>query len=239
MGVQVGLGTDVAGGYSPSMLHAMRSCVVASRALRMQRLAIMGLQQPQPCPSSIPAHAASSISLSQAPFPQPQSEQPEQSHQPPSHAGAGSSELDGGSSKLPAAGTSTLRSSEGASPEGQESHADSRGNVQPAAGESGDIVIVPAAQRQQLEGSVLDWKAAFWLGTQGGAGALGIQDVCGSLEVGKSFDALRVDIRASTFDVFAADSQMDAFQKFVNLGDDRNIKTVWVMGRQVYNAASS
>ena len=32
---QVGLGTDVAGGYSPSMLSAMRSAVLASKAVRM------------------------------------------------------------------------------------------------------------------------------------------------------------------------------------------------------------
>lgn len=35
--VQVGLGTDVAGGYSPSMLNAMRSTVVAAKAVRMLR----------------------------------------------------------------------------------------------------------------------------------------------------------------------------------------------------------
>ena len=39
LGVKVGLGTDVAGGYSPSMLSALRSAVVASKALRMQHLA--------------------------------------------------------------------------------------------------------------------------------------------------------------------------------------------------------
>lgn len=31
--VQVGLGTDVAGGYSPSMLNAVRSAVIASRVV--------------------------------------------------------------------------------------------------------------------------------------------------------------------------------------------------------------
>ena len=35
--VQVGLGTDVAGGYSPSMLSAMCSAVVAAKAVRMLR----------------------------------------------------------------------------------------------------------------------------------------------------------------------------------------------------------
>lgn len=35
---QVGLGTDVAGGYSPSMLSAMRSAVLTSKAVRMMRI---------------------------------------------------------------------------------------------------------------------------------------------------------------------------------------------------------
>jgi cytosine/adenosine deaminase-related metal-dependent hydrolase len=37
-GVKVGLGTDVAGGYSPSMLSSIRNAVVTSRALRMAEL---------------------------------------------------------------------------------------------------------------------------------------------------------------------------------------------------------
>jgi hypothetical protein len=36
--LQVGLGTDVAGGYSPSMLSAMRSAVVNSKVVRMLRI---------------------------------------------------------------------------------------------------------------------------------------------------------------------------------------------------------
>ena len=36
---QVGLGTDCAGGYAPSIMSAMRTAVVASKALRMQTIA--------------------------------------------------------------------------------------------------------------------------------------------------------------------------------------------------------
>ena len=36
--LQVGLGTDVAGGYSPSMLSAMRTAVINSKALRMMKI---------------------------------------------------------------------------------------------------------------------------------------------------------------------------------------------------------
>lgn len=39
----MGLGTDVAGGYSFSMLDAMRAAVVNSKAIRMQTLALQDL----------------------------------------------------------------------------------------------------------------------------------------------------------------------------------------------------
>ena len=39
LGLKVGLGTDVAGGYSPSMLNAIRMAVVNGRCLRAQKLA--------------------------------------------------------------------------------------------------------------------------------------------------------------------------------------------------------
>ena len=51
----------------------------------------------------------------------------------------------------------------------------------------------------------------------------------GSFEVGKEFDALMID-PISTFDTFTGDKQLDVFQKFINLGDDRNIRAVWVQG---------
>ena len=37
LGVKVGLGTDVAGGYSPSMLVAIRHAVLASKTLQFRR----------------------------------------------------------------------------------------------------------------------------------------------------------------------------------------------------------
>ena len=42
LGLKVGLGTDVAGGISPSMLTAIRMAVVNSRCLRAHKLAIKG-----------------------------------------------------------------------------------------------------------------------------------------------------------------------------------------------------
>jgi guanine deaminase len=40
LGLKVGLGTDVAGGISPSMLTAIRMAVVNSRCLRAHKLAL-------------------------------------------------------------------------------------------------------------------------------------------------------------------------------------------------------
>ena len=110
-----------------------------------------------------------------------------------------------------------------------------------ASAEPGNSFCIPAPEsRKEVQAAnLLDWKGAFWLATVGGAQALGLEKTCGTLEVGKSFDALRVDTRnAAAFDVFPADTPMDIFQKFVNLGDDRNIKAVWVGGKLVHHKVS-
>ena len=52
---QVGLGTDVAGGYSPSMLSAMRSAVIASKAVRMLHIDAARRQAERSDPSAAPA----------------------------------------------------------------------------------------------------------------------------------------------------------------------------------------
>ena len=62
-----------------------------------------------------------------------------------------------------------------------------------------------------------------------------LQDTIGSFAVGKQFDALLVDAcDGGTFDLFEGDSIEDCFQKFVNLGDDRNIRAAWVQGGLVF-----
>ena len=53
----------------------------------------------------------------------------------------------------------------------------------------------------------------------------------GSFKVGKEFDAIMVDTeQGDSFDVFPSDRVLDRFEKFVNLGDDRNIRAVWIQG---------
>ena len=73
------------------------------------------------------------------------------------------------------------------------------------------------------------------MATVGGAEALGISDTVGTFAKGKEFDALLVDTQnGTTFDVYPTDTLEDLFQKFCNLGDDRNITAVWVQGKLVH-----
>ncbi|XP_009863682.1 PREDICTED: guanine deaminase-like, partial [Apaloderma vittatum] len=87
----------------------------------------------------------------------------------------------------------------------------------------------------------LTLEEAFKLATLGGSQALGLDDVIGNFEVGKEFDALLINMKASDspFDLFSADNFEDALQKFLYLGDDRNISEVYVAGKQVVPFSSS
>ena len=85
----------------------------------------------------------------------------------------------------------------------------------------------------------MDYKDAFWAATVGGAAALGLDGVLGNFQPGKQFDACRVKCENGVYDTFAAAIPADTtrlaidFEQFINLGDDRNIKTVFVQGRPV------
>lgn len=81
----------------------------------------------------------------------------------------------------------------------------------------------------------LSYKDAFRLATLGGSEVLGLSDKIGNFEVSKEFDALLIDPDAedSPFDCFDNDTLEDVIQKFLMLGDDRNILQVYVAGRPV------
>uniref|UniRef100_A0A6J0U4Z4 Guanine deaminase n=2 Tax=Pogona vitticeps TaxID=103695 RepID=A0A6J0U4Z4_9SAUR len=87
----------------------------------------------------------------------------------------------------------------------------------------------------------LTLKEAFRLATLGGSQALGLDTVIGNFEVGKEFDALLINTKASDspFDLFASDTCEDTIQKFLYLGDDRNIEEVYVAGKLVVPFSSS
>lgn len=135
LGLKVGLGTDVAGGISPSMLTAIRMAVVNSRCLRAHKLSVKG-----------------------------------------------------------------------------------------------GLEVTP-----DLEVDVISYKEGLYLATLGGAKALNIEHQVGTFEEGKEFDALLVDVNApgGPFDIFDGDTMEDQFEKFINLGDDRNIIEVYVQGTLV------
>ncbi|XP_072933325.1 guanine deaminase isoform X2 [Epargyreus clarus] len=88
----------------------------------------------------------------------------------------------------------------------------------------------------------LDWKEAFYLATKGGAKALNLGDKIGYFDTGMQFDALRIQVYAPGSQINRYDYSVDTneeelasslVQRFIHLGDDRNIKEVYVKGRKV------
>lgn len=81
----------------------------------------------------------------------------------------------------------------------------------------------------------LSFEEAFYLATVGGSQVCGLQDTIGNFIAGKEFDAQIIDpyVTNSPFDVFEADTIKDIFQKFIFLGDDRNVSDVYIKGNKV------
>ncbi|XP_022106133.1 guanine deaminase-like isoform X2 [Acanthaster planci] len=104
-------------------------------------------------------------------------------------------------------------------------------------------VIASNVQECQQRNSYrsVDFKGMFYLATLGGSKVLGLEDKIGNFEVGKDFDAILVNptVANSPFDVFHStycDTIEDVVQKFLYLGDDRNIQEVYVAGKRVIPA---
>ncbi|XP_071387515.1 guanine deaminase [Centroberyx affinis] len=81
----------------------------------------------------------------------------------------------------------------------------------------------------------LTLEEVFRLATLGGSQALSMDDQTGNFEVGKDFDALRVNVAApgGPIDLIQCEGPEILLEKFLNLGDDRNIVEVYVAGRKV------
>lgn len=73
----------------------------------------------------------------------------------------------------------------------------------------------------------------LYMSTLAGAKSLKIDHVTGSFEIGKEFDALLVDIDSLPISNPESDSIQDKLQRFFMLGDDRQISSIWVQGKQV------
>ncbi|XP_026332160.1 guanine deaminase-like [Hyposmocoma kahamanoa] len=99
---------------------------------------------------------------------------------------------------------------------------------------------------QNSENRGISWKEAFYLGTLGGARVLNLAHKVGSLEVGKEFDALVIDIYApegpidvynNSLDRNAANYDESLVQRFLYSGNDCNITQVYVKGHLVKDDA--
>ncbi|KAI0203338.1 guanine deaminase [Astrocystis sublimbata] len=98
-----------------------------------------------------------------------------------------------------------------------------------------------ASNAQEVESSGkhqhLSIDEVFYLATMGGARVCCLDEKIGNFEVGKEFDALLIDGTSSKPGVMTMieehDDERTIFDKFIMTGDDRNIKKVFVSGRQV------
>ncbi|XP_034397680.1 guanine deaminase [Cyclopterus lumpus] len=88
---------------------------------------------------------------------------------------------------------------------------------------------------QNPEYKTLSFEEVFRLATLGGSQALSLDDQTGNFEVGKDFDALRVNVAApgGPIDLVQCEEPKIILEKFLNLGDDRNIAEVFVAGKKV------
>ncbi|XP_063908467.1 guanine deaminase [Zophobas morio] len=81
----------------------------------------------------------------------------------------------------------------------------------------------------------LNYEDVFYLATLGGAKALSLDDKIGNFQIGKSFDAVIVDldVENSSVDYLSDCTPQELLQKLVFLGDDRNVIKVYVNGKIV------
>ncbi|KAK9720271.1 hypothetical protein K7432_004258 [Basidiobolus ranarum] len=77
----------------------------------------------------------------------------------------------------------------------------------------------------------------IYLATIGGANVMGLEDRIGNFTLGKQFDALLIDPSTpdSNFHLYDHDNFYTTLEKFINTGDDRNIRRVYIDGRLVNN----
>lgn len=84
--------------------------------------------------------------------------------------------------------------------------------------------------------TTISYKDLFRMATLGGATVLGLDDIIGNFEVGKEFDALLIEpgVTRSKFVVVSNfDTVQDIVEKFIFLGDDRNITQVYIAGERI------
>jgi len=90
----------------------------------------------------------------------------------------------------------------------------------------------------------IDWREALYLGTRGGAVAMGLPAGVGSFTVGAPFDAQWIRIadqhslegvgQIDLFDQHPWNLSLEHIEKWWCLGDSRNREQVWVQGMEIY-----
>ncbi|XP_004713873.1 guanine deaminase [Echinops telfairi] len=107
------------------------------------------------------------------------------------------------------------------------------------------VMVSNSLSINKINEKSLTLKEVFRLATLGGSQALGLDSEIGNFDVGKEFDALLINPKASDSPIdlfygdFAGDVSEAVIQKFLYLGDDRNIEEVYVGGKQVVPFSSS
>lgn len=81
----------------------------------------------------------------------------------------------------------------------------------------------------------MNFSGALFLATRGSANVCSLQNVTGGFDVGLQFDALRIKMSGAKEEtnLFGYESVRDMIQKFVFVGDDRNVIQVYVNGKLV------
>ncbi|SAM82367.1 related to guanine deaminase [Ustilago bromivora] len=220
MGIKVGLGTDVSGGFGLGMLSAIREASVVAKVLAFQRAQAESKEEQDALQATAPPTSEQSQAQAQQPL-------------------AGAAAVDGRYPGPPVAGqyqprkphsiaTSTLN------------HTQVTQSVQDPASS------LTSKKTIDFTKGPLSIATLFYLATLGGAEVCAMASRIGSLEVGKEFDALLVQTTShwgpagytgnpGCF-VEEDDTLPDVFEKWMFTGDDRNIGTVFVRGRVVGGA---
>lgn len=221
MGIKVGLGTDVSGGFGLGMLSAIREASVVAKVLAFQR-------------AQAESRAKEEHDALTATAP-PTSEQAAQNAQQPL-AGAA---VDGRYPGPPVAGQYQPRKPHSIATSNLNTTQVSQSVQDPASSLTTKATI-------DFTKGPLSIATLFYLATLGGAEVCAMASRIGSLEVGKEFDALLVQTTShwgpagytgnpGCF-VEEDDTLPDVFEKWMFTGDDRNIGTVFVRGRVVGGA---
>lgn len=191
--VLIGLGTDVAGGYSPSMLTSMRMAVIASQSLSHQQLQSSLVYQKSIIEDTNETEKRNDTLL----LSNTNQQQIQPIHQP--HNDNDDDEI-----------------------------------------VSSDVDVTNTIITKNNDCAIIDYRHAFYLATLGGAYCLNLHNKIGTLQIGMEFDSIILSSSNNTtkssttmVHIYNHDTISDIFQKLCVLGDDRNIKQVFVQGHDV------